>query len=168
MAAEQPRDQARILQFARTDHHVEGLRHQIDAPWCQVEIEGDAGIAPGEFRDQRRHVDGCEIDRHRHAQEAARLLQHGAELFVGQARFVDDAFAALIVELARFGELDLACRAVEQPQPDRFLQCADPSRQGGVGHADDFGRFAKASGFRHFDEQCHVVQMGHRIAPSVE
>jgi hypothetical protein len=39
----------------------------------------------------------------------------------------DDALAALEIELAGLGRLDLACRAVQETQPDRLFQAADPS-----------------------------------------
>jgi len=44
-----------------------------------------------------------------------------------QPRFIDDALAALEVDLARFGQFDLAGRAMQQPQADGLFQRGDPA-----------------------------------------
>ena len=63
----------------------------------------------------------------RGAQHATGLRHHLAELLVREPCLRDDALAALEIELAGLGRLDLACRAVQETQPDRLFQAADPS-----------------------------------------
>ena len=168
MPPDQARDQTGIFQFADADRHIERLGHQIDTAWGQVEFERDAGIVPREIADDRREVKRGEVDRERNPQDTARLLNHRAELFVREPCLVDDSLASLIIELAGLGELDLARRAMQQPQADRLLQLADTSRQRGVWHAESLRGLPKTPGSGHLHEQRHVVQMAQLIAPYME
>ena len=118
-------------------------------------------MASGEFGDQGRQVDRRKIHRQRDAQHAARLRKHLAELLMGEPRLVDDALAALEIELTGLGQFDPAGRAMQEAQPDRLLQAADPSGQGRVRHADRLGRATEAPRLHDLDEHRHVVQQFH-------
>jgi hypothetical protein len=109
-------------------------------------------------RGVRRQVDVCEIHRQRNAQHAARLRQHLAELLMCKPGFIDDALASLEVDLTGFCQFDAACRSVQEAQPERLFQAADPPRQRRIPHSDRLGRLTEAPGFHDLDEYRHVVE----------
>ena len=83
-------------------------------------------------------------------------------------RLVDDALAAVKVDLARLGPLDPARGAVAQPQPDRPIESADPAREGNVWHPQRRRRAPEAAGPHHLDKRRHLVQQAQAIAPPVD
>ncbi|MNT75231.1 hypothetical protein D3C72_2141120 [compost metagenome] len=80
---------------------------------------------------------------------------------MGQACFIDDAFAAFEVQLSSLGQFNPARGAVQQPQADFLLKPTDTARQGRVRHAQRLRRFAETADLDDFDKQRHVIEKLH-------
>ena len=78
-----------------------------------------------------------------------------------QPSLVDDALAALEVDLACLRQLDAPCGAVQEAQTQGFLQRENAPRKGRTGQAECGGRPPEASGSRDLHEQAHISQMFH-------
>lgn len=106
-------DESGVRLMARADRDVDWLRNEIDPAGSEVEFEGDARVALRECgQDGSHHRDG-EVNGQRNTQRADRLIEHLAELLMGDPRLVDDPPAPFVIELTGLGRLDGSRGAVE-------------------------------------------------------
>ncbi|MNQ21160.1 hypothetical protein D3C85_342640 [compost metagenome] len=79
-------------------------------------------------------------------------------------RFFHDVPAALKVDGARFGQIDLAGAAVEQPHADAAFQFAHAARKRGGRNVQGFGGVAEILALGDLDEERDVVKLDIHVA----
>jgi hypothetical protein len=114
--------------------------------------EGDHGVG---------HVQGSERVRRQDAQRACRLRPHLADLVLLPLEVVEQLLAELEIAAAFFGEVERACRAVEQAHAEARLQVADVAGDQGARHAELLRRQREAAGAHHPHEALHGTEAIH-------
>ncbi len=121
-----------------------------------------------EFAEQRRDPSGAGGIRCGEAQPAARAALQLADCAFGFIEFARDALTHVEVDVARFGEAELARGPVQQLGAEPGFEILDFAADGGLGQAERAGRGNEAAVFNHADEDEGVVEIAcHGGSPEV-
>ncbi|MNU38260.1 hypothetical protein D3C71_269270 [compost metagenome] len=158
------RNQAGIGLLAKSQDQVERIADGVDRAHAQIEVAFDVRMLFAEFADDGGQEQLCKAGRQGNAQAPFGLHRHVQELIVRDTRFFHDVPAALKVDGARFGQIDLAGAAVEQPHADAAFQFAHAARKRGGRNVQGFGGVAEILALGDLDEERDVVKLDIHVA----
>ncbi len=99
------------------------------------------------------------------AQRPARLALHLRHRLAGGQGLVAHGHAVAQVKLARLGQRQFACGALQQPHAELGFELGHPAREPRFGQAQRPARRRKAAALGHLGEIQHVVQVLHGRLP---
>jgi len=119
-----------------------------------------------EFAEQRRNPGGAQRVRRGDPQPATRTALQLTDGAFGFVEFAGDALAVFVVNVAGFGESELARGAVQELRAEAGFQFLHLAADRGLGQAQRLGGADEAAELDHFHEDQGVVEItGHGRAP---
>jgi hypothetical protein len=165
---EAARDEVGIRQVADAQRDVDFLVDQVQRFVVEHHLHPHFRMARVELGQQRRDPFDAHRIRGGDAQPTARAALQLADGALGFIQFACNALAMFVVDIARFGQPELARRAMQQLRAEAHLQVLHLAADGGLGKSQRTRRGNETAVFDHLDEDQGVVEIaGHALLSSM-